>query len=407
MFKTYHLASLCLLMIFSAPAAIAQVDTDLCNQLTAEVEGAQEQIDVSRVAYERSATDIDARIGLANEAAQNGENLDTLWANVLLARDNVLPLAQDALKTLNTGFALMQNYVQAGCTTMTAAEVEQRRIAGASHYEDGIKMLNSMQDNWNIRYAEMSKNPDPATCMALDSAHKEADAKAKAHSLKHDDNIAAYNKARLAVNLAIDLEQDFTTEWETLLLARRAAMPGIDTYRKVISATFDPVKKGFDNGCIQMSDADKIAFEKNTTEVLKEISGSKISIINMRLVADAYVERRKATTTARIGIINNTDQILCIYRENQTKGKCNIKPNGSQVVELQSKEEQETEESDDPAKVFVITNNKSWLKTADGETRPQEISICAKRTFEHKSGSQAWIIEAGVEEGCTRPAADE
>ncbi len=404
MLKNIPITPLCLLLALTANAAMAQIDTQACNQITTQVQTAQNKIDSTGKAYDLRAAEIDTRTNLVNEAAQNRENLDVLWADVLATRDDMLPLAENALQTLNAGFELMQTYIEAGCTTISAEEVETRRIEGARRFEKGITVLKAIPVDWRERYAELVEDPDPAACIALDKAHKDADASAQAYSLRHDGNIAAYGKARQAVNEAIDLGRDFAQEWEILLVARSTAMPGINMYDKVIMATFDPVKQGIANGCVLMIKEKKIAFEKNTNAILEEIIDSKIRIINMVLEAKAYEQNRNETTSARIGITNNTDQTLCIYQDGKTKGKCIIKPKGSEIVKLQSDDEQKTGDEENPV-VFIITN--ANLTNADEKPLSQKTSICAKRTFDHKYGSKAWIIEAGIEEGCTAPSAEE
>lgn len=402
MLKKILLGAVCATMLVSAPAALAQVDTVVCNQLTAQAQAAQEAIDAAREAYEQSAARMDERIALANTTAQNGENVEPLWRDVIATRDEMKPRAQQALSTVNDGFATMQAYVAANCTTQTKDEVEQRHIQATKLYQDRLTMLASLPDDWRQRYGRYKAASNPAICAALQQKHKDADATAKNYSLANDDKIAAYRKARLAVNEAIDLERPFDEAWKTLVDARKAALPGVNGYGDVISKVFKASIDNIEQGCVAMSAAREDAVRKNATDILLEIRQSRLLINDMLLDKQSYEQDRSKTTTPRIGIINNTDEILCIHTNAQGKGKCVIKPHGSKIVELETSNPSATKDNN-TASLVQITGGVKWLKGVDGNVKAGQMSVCKKRSFDHKTGSKAWIIEPGIEDGCTAP----
>lgn len=401
MFKeSVPIATLCLCMMAWAPATMAQSEKPACAQLTPEIQSAQDKIDKTRRAYDQSAKVLDKRMALANADAEKRENMDTLWADVLSSREVVLPRANAALTALNAGYALMQNYVSAGCNETTSSELEDRRSRGASRYEKSITALQNIPTDWHKQYDPVIP-PDPAECIALDEAHKNAQAKAKAYSLKNDVKIAAYNAARQAVNNAIDLERPFSKEWRALLKTRKNALPATEGYTKLLDAVYDPVKLGIKNSCVQMDQKQLKAFKDNAYVIFDEISDSYSSMLNMPLKAKKYTEKRRKTTTPRVGIINKTDQILCYHLNGTAKGKCVIKPGGTRIVELRQ------DVKGKPESTMLITGGISWEKDADGTAQVKDMQICAKRTFDQQSGSKAWAIKPGIEDGCSYPAIEE
>ncbi len=400
MFKQVSLSALCLSLASIAPAALAQVDTVICNQLTTEVQTAQDDIDAARGRFDNRAKVMDERLGLANTAAQNGEEIAPLWVDVMASRDEMKPLAEDAVRTVNNGFSTMQPYVAANCTTMTKEEVEQRRVQAAKHYQDSLQMLNVLPNDWQERYGRHKRATDPAVCTALDQKHKDADARGKTYSLAHDGLIAAYRKAHLEVNEAIDLERPFAAEWEVLHETRTAALPGVNGYGEVVGAIFGAARENIEQGCVPMTAAGEDAFRKNATDVLLEIRDSKMRLNDLPDNAQTYALQRRESTTARIGIINNTDEILCIHANASEVGKCIIKPRGTKVVELNPG----VEAKNTAAVVFKITGGVTWLKDADGNAQAGEMAVCAQRTFDHATGSKVWAIESIVEEDCNAPS---
>ena len=401
MFKeSVTVATLCLCMMAWAPATMAQSDNATCAQLTPELQSAQNKIDKSRRAYDQSAKVLDKRLSLANADAEKRENMDALWADVVASRDVVLPRAKTALTALNAGYALLQNYVSAGCDDTTSTELEDRRLRGASRYEKSIKALQRIPTDWHKRYDPVIQ-PDPAECKALDKAHKKAEAKAKVYSLKHDSKIAAYHTAIRAVNNAIDLERPFTKEWKTLRKARRTAMPATKGYAKLMDAVFSPIKKGLENNCIQVSDEKKEDLKKNAYALFNTISDNYAGMVRMPRKAKDYAEKRRKSITPRVGIINKTDQILCYHLNGTAEGKCVVEPQGTRVIELKPDVEGK------PESTLLITGGVSWEKDEDGNAQLKDMKICTKRTFDQKSGSKAWTIESGVDEGCEFPNQEE
>ncbi len=383
-------------IIFASPT-LAQMDTKTCNALTGKLEVSQADIDHTRDAYDNAAKNIDEKISAANEAFQKDENLDVIWGQVMAARDKAKPRAQEALRTLNAGFELMHTYIDAGCTTITAEEIERRREVGASRYEKGLEMLDALPTDWHERYRKPADITNPALCKSLEEQRKKADAAARAHSLKYDDLIAAYRKTARTINEAIDLERPFDEKWEALLATREAALPGVEGYAPLIRAMFAPVEKAYEVGCSNLITAPKEAFEQNKREVLKDIAYSYARMSNMPLKAADYLIKRRQTTTPRVGIINETDQVICIHKNAKPKGNCVIKPHGTRIVELMEKN------GDAPIKTLLITGGTHWLKSADGNAQAKDLKVCVRRDFEHKTGSKAWVIKEGVEEGCTLP----
>jgi len=394
------IATLCLCLVAWTPTAMAQSKKPTCEQQAQDIQTAQDKIDKTRRAYSQSAKVLDERLKLADAAYEKKENMDALWADVLSSRDVVMPRAKAALTALNNGYALMQKYVSAGCDDTTATELEDRRKRGALRYEKSITALESIPQDWDTYY-NPPPPPTPAECEALDNAHKKAEAKAKAYSLKNDAKIAAYRKARWAVNDAIDLERPFRKEWKKLLKTRKAALPATKGYADLMKNVFAPIQKGLKNNCVQMTYKEQKAFESNVDKVLSEISDSYSRMIKMPLKAEDYVEMRRKTTTPRVGIINKTDQILCYYLNGTGKGRCVIKPKGTKIVELKS------DTPGKPQSTLLITERISRKDNQDGQAQPEGIKICAKRTFDHQSGSKAWVINTGVEDGCALPAAKE
>ncbi len=392
-----------------SPKTDAPMDVAMCEQLTPGITHSQEQINTSRAAFDEAAKALDERLGLARDAGGDDEAIKALWADVLEARDQAKPSAVAALEALQTGFALMQDYTKAKCTNASSEDLDERLSRGVKRYKNSIAQMDMLPADWKSFFAapapqtepETKPAPDPAQCQALEEERKTALAEAKAHSLKYDGDIARYRKAHQAQNRAIDLGQDTAEAWEELLILRDAAQPGIEGYIPLISNIFSNTKKGLESGCIVMSDKEKNSFNLTSAKTIRDIYQSKNTLNNIPLERNLYKENRKQTTTPRVGVINKTNQILCVHPKAKGPGQCTIEPNGTRIVELSATLEEA------PTFDLLITGGIRWSKLAGEEPSAEDLSVCAKRTFVHNTGSVTWVIEPGIEDGCTLPRLDD
>ncbi len=394
MFKeSVTIAALFICVAASAPMAKAEPESATCKYLSKELEAAQKNIDETSQAYSKSAKAMDERMIQAIKANQNGESLDDIWPDVIKMRDQMLPQARAALASLTNGYNVMRNYIAAKCTNADTKAMEDRRGQGIQRYKNSIVELEKIRTDWHKQFYV----PTPAECIALDEAHKNAEAAAKVYSLKNDEIIAAYRKARWDMNDAISLDLPLKKKWKTLLKKREAALPASEGYVQVMKDIFAPVQEGLDNNCVEMGPEQFMAFSARASKIVSDVTISNRLIQSMPTDMEEYIKQRNQTTSARVGIKNHTDYLLCYHLNGTARGMCTIKPRGTKIIELKP------DSFGKPDSTLLITGGVKWEKDADGNDQVKEMKVCTKRTFNQITGSKSWTIKPGAEKGCEYP----
>jgi tetratricopeptide (TPR) repeat protein len=376
--------------------ATPNAQTNQCTQAKTEIADALKRIDETRQAYRKTAKKLEEEIEKFYAAALTEGGPEAQWREVRAFRGLAKRQAQQALKTADEGFFLMEKHSTTGCIKADLDDLKARHQQSKDNYTQVLEKLKRIPLHWQTVLKT------PKTCPALIQAMEEENARTTAYAKQNDEAINDYNKARSAYNRAIDFDENSAKGWQKLLDARIRALPGLQGYIGVMEALYESQRQIIFAQCAKINYAQEVAFEKSAKQTLEQIKVSLDLLQSMPLKKKAYEKAYHNASSARISIINTTQKRLCVFSKDNPEGNCKIEPGGRKRFEL--KAFLADPKAEPSGKITVQVNDAFGEELLDPD-RPKvrKVLVCDKRTFKHKKGGVVWVIKPGKRRGCVAP----
>lgn len=347
------LLSLFLLLFGSVRSAQAD-----CTGLRFVGEGKSEEATEAISNYDRKAGIFNQIIKQADEEFLKTSNVNAIWPQVLLSRNELIEAGFAAKQALREMHDFNKSYLAAGCFKADPNQLKQEFQQSTAIFDSSLAILKSMPEDWQTRYSKV------ITCNALNAQTNQQKQRGAHWAQQYDGLIASYDTAKqnlTGVTLAAPQYASLRTK---LITARDQAISGVAGYPEVLTSLHNLQLDKINEDCVAISEQALGQYKARHQSVLAEIRVKYLEMKNLEtlhplapshVITSAQVKSPvakppppKATITSKlsnitspkqppqsnpIDMVNRSGQILCIHNPNTNDTTCNFMPNTSRQVQ--------------------------------------------------------------------------
>lgn len=237
--------------------------------------GKADALDKAMRLYDDKARIYNQNIKHADNAFASGNDMDNIWPQVLIARDQLIKAAEQASLTLDDMNSFSREYLSSGCFDADPDKVEQEYQQTSTTIKTSMQTLAKVPENWQDRY-NRSK-----ICSALNEREQQGQKRGREWADKYDGLIEIYDEARKTASALDPADPGYAKARKNLIDARNNAFPGVAGYPQILADMFDITIMKQNAGCISLTPAQLKSYTDRQSIVKVEIETKSQQMQNL------------------------------------------------------------------------------------------------------------------------------